>query len=107
MSELEQRPHTAQDVVGTVVDTFRECGIPLAGRFRGIIGRHAKDLLDSEFDFETVVIASVIACRRGQPQNLTFIATDLVMARAGQRMTRREYEQALSDEMEIRARETR
>jgi hypothetical protein len=107
MSEIEQRPRTAQDVVGEVVDVFAEQGIPLAGRFRGMIGRHAKDLLESGFDFETVVVAAVIAVRRGAPQNLTFIATDLVTARAGQRMTRQEYERALQDEMEIRQREGR
>lgn len=104
MSEIEPQQMTAQDVVGMVVDTFAAQGIPLAGRFRGIIGRHAKDLLDSGFDFETVVVASVMAIRRGAPQNLTFIATDLVTARAGQRMTRHEYERALQDEMEIRER---
>lgn len=93
---------TAQDVVATVCDTFAAKGIPLPSRHKGIIARQAKELLGDGFDYETVVIASVIALRRAQPQNLHFVAADLVMARAGERMTRREYEKALQDEMELR-----
>jgi len=100
-------PANARDVVATVVEIFAEEGVPLAGRFRGMIGRHAKDLLDSGFDYSTVVVAAVMACKRGVPQHLTFIAQDLVMARAGVRMTRREYERAIQDEMEIRRLEGR
>ena len=103
----EVTPANAGDVVRTVTDIFAEQGIPLAGRYRGMIGRHAKDLIDSGFDFSTVVVASVMACKRGVPQHTTFIAQDLVMARAGQRMTRREYERAIEDELEIRRREGR
>ncbi len=103
----ELTPYNAGDVVATVVEIFAEQDIPLAGRFRGMIGRHAKDLLDSGFDFSTVVVAAVMACKRGVPQHLTFIAQDLVMARAGARMTRKEYERAIEDEMEIRRREQR
>jgi hypothetical protein len=117
--ELEQRtyeverangdvtPANAGDVVGTVVDIFAESGIPLSGRYRGMIGRHAKDLLDSRFDYSTVVVASVMACKRGVPQHITFIAQDLVMAQGGQRMSRKEYERAIEDELEIRRREKR
>lgn len=100
--ELEQQLlGNAGDVIASVVDTFREKGIPVASRHKGIIGKQAKELLDDGFDFATVSVAAVIAVRRGEPQNLHFIASDLVMARAGQRMTRREYERALQDEMEI------
>ena len=103
----EITPLNAGDVVAEVVDIFAEQNIPMSGRFRGMIGRHAKDLLDSGFDFSTVVVASVMACKRGEPQNTTFIAQDLVMTRAGQKMTRREYERAIEDELEIRRREGR
>lgn len=103
----EVTPVNAGDVVATVVDIFAEQNIPLAGSFRGMIGRHAKDLLSSGFDFSTVVVASVTACKRGTPQHIPFIAQDLVMARAGQRMSRREYERAIEDELEIRRREQR
>lgn len=95
----------ARDVVATVVDIFAEQGIPLAGRFRGMLGRHAKDLLESGFDYSTVVVACVMACKRGVPQHVSFIAQDLVMARAGAKMSRREYERAIEDELEIRRRE--
>lgn len=98
-------PANAGDVVATVVDIFAEQGIPVAGRFRGMLGRAAKDLLDSGFDYQTVIVASVMAVKRGVPQHATFIAQDLVMARAGQRMTRKEYERAIEDELEIRRRE--
>lgn len=103
----EITPYNAGDVVAAVVSIFAELNVPLSGRYRGMIGRHAKDLLDSGFDYSTVVVASVMACKRGVPQHLTFIAQDLVMARAGARMTRREYERAIEDELEIRYRELR
>ena len=103
----ELTPYNAGDVIATIVEIFREQGIPLAGRFRGMMGRHAKDLLESGFDYSTVVVAGVMACKRGVPQHMTFIAQDLVMARAGAKMSRREYERAIEDEMEIRRREQR
>lgn len=103
----ELTPANAGDVIATVVDIFSDLGIPLSGRYRGMIGRHAKDLLESGFDYQTVVVAAVMACKRGVPQHLTFIAQDLVMARAGQTMSRREYERAIEDELEIRRREGR
>lgn len=106
MSDIEPREAaieelTARDVLITVVDSFREHGIPLPSRHKGILARNAKELLTDGFDFETVVIASVIALRRGAPQHVQWVASDLVMARAGQRMTRGEYEKALQDEMEV------
>lgn len=103
----EITPYNAGDVVAAVVEIFAEQGIPLSGRFRGMLGRAAKDLLESGFDYFTVVTASVMAVKRGAPQNTIFIAQDLVMMRAGVKMTRREYERALEDELEIRRREQR
>lgn len=96
------RSPTAQDVVATVVDTFTAKGIPIPSRHKGMIARQSKELLSDGFDYETVVVAAVVSLKRGQPQNLHFIASDLVLARAGERMTRREYEKALQDEMELR-----
>jgi len=103
----EITPYNAGDVVAAITSIFAEQGIPLAGRFRGMMGRHAKDLLESGFDYSTVVVAGVMACKRGVPQHMTFIAQDLVMARAGVKMSRREYERAIEDELEIRRREQR
>ena len=98
----EITPANAGDVIAVVCDVFREQGIPVASRHRAILGKQAKELLKDGFTFETLVIASVTALRRGEPQNMHFIAADFVMARGGQRMTRRDYERALQDEMELR-----
>ena len=92
---------SAQTVIGDVVDAFGAYDIPVSSRARGMIGKQAVDLLASGFDYEVVVLASVTAIRRGEPQNAHFIAGDLVLARAGQRVTRRDYERALQDEVEI------
>lgn len=109
-NELEQRGDTelapiegtAATVIANVMDVFAAKNIPVASRHKGIIGKQAKELLADGFDVSTLTVAAVTALRRGEPQNLHFIANDLVMAKAGQRMTRREYERALQDEMEIR-----
>jgi hypothetical protein len=90
---------TAHDVVATLVDACRTVGIPLSLRYRGIIAKHAKELLQADFDYPTVVIAGLMSIRRGEPWNMQHIAQDFVTARAGQRVTRREYERALEEEM--------
>lgn len=92
---------SAHDVLATVCDTFNARRIPIPTRHKGILARNAKELLDDGFEYETVVVASVIALRRGAPQHVQWIAADLVMARGGERMSRREYEKALQDEMEV------
>jgi hypothetical protein len=94
-------PWNAADVVGAVVDQFRLAGMPIPARYKAQIGKAAKGLLADGFDAKTLVLASAIAVRRAEPHNLHHIAMDLVLARGGMRMTRREYEQALQDEMEI------
>ena len=99
--ELEPIQGTAADVIRNMVDVFQAKGIPVASRHKGMIGRQAKELLADGFDVGTVTVAAVIALKRSEPQNLHFIANDLVMARAGEKMTRREYERALQDEMEV------
>lgn len=105
MTDLERQERgevvTARDVVAAVIDTFRAHGIPIPSRHKGIIARHAKLLLEDGFEYETVVVASVIALKRGVPQHVDYIASDLVMARSRQRMSRREYEKAIQDEMEV------
>lgn len=97
----ETTPANAHDVLATVCDIFNAHNIPLPTRHKGILARNAKELLDDGFEYETVVVASVIALRRGAPQHVQWVASDLVMARGGQRMDRREYEKALQDEMEV------
>lgn len=98
---VELPPRTAQTVVGDVVDVFAQHAIPITTRHRGMLGRQAAELLQSGFDYEVVVLACVTAQRRGEPHNAHFIAADLVTARAGQRITRRDYERALQDEVEL------
>lgn len=96
-----QYPTTAQGVIGKTIDLFAEKKVPVSGRARAMIGKQAKELLEDGFDFDTLVIASVMAVKRGEPHRMHWIASDLVVARAGEKMTRREYERALQDEMEI------
>lgn len=94
-------PTNTRTVIATVVDVFAAKGVPLSERHRGMLAKQAKDLLTSGFDEQLVALAAVTAERRGEPQNMHFIANDLAMTRAGERMTRREYEKALEDEMEV------
>ncbi len=95
------RDQHAGDVLAAVSEAFTAKGIPISTRHRGILGKQARELIDSGFEFDAVVLACVMALRRGEPQNAHFIAGDLVTAKAGQRLTRREYERALQDEMEL------
>jgi len=95
------RDQHAGDVLAAVSEAFTAKGIPISTRHRGILGKQARELIDSGFEFDAVVLACVTALRRGEPQNVHFIAGDLVTAKAGQRLTRREYERALQDEMEL------
>lgn len=97
----EVTPWNAGDILAAVVEAFSEMGIPIASRHRAIIGKQAKELLADGFDPHTLILAAAISLKRMEPQNLHFIAGDLVMARGGVRMTRREYERAMQDEMEI------
>ncbi len=95
------RVEHAGDVLAAVSEAFTAKGIPISARHRGILGKQARELIDSGFDFDAVVLACVISLKRGEPQNAHFIAADLVTAKAGERITRREYEKALQDEMEV------
>lgn len=100
-TELELPSKSAADVIAAMMDLFAEKRIPVSSRARGMVGRQAKELLSDGFDYETLVVAAVTAVRRGEPHRMHWIASDLVMARAGEKMDRRAYERALQDEMEI------
>lgn len=99
---LDEYPRNAAGVIALVADNFAVKEIPLPRAHLAMLGRHAQALLDDDFQWETVVIAAAIALRRGTPQHLQYIASDVVMAQAGERMSRRDYERALQDEMELR-----
>ena len=94
-------PANAGDVLAIVVEQFALAKMPLLPRFRAIAGKQVKECLEGGIDAETMVLATAIAFKRGEPHRLVWIAQDLVLARGGVRMTRLQYEKALQDEMEI------
>jgi hypothetical protein len=102
-NDLETPALTAADVIACVVDWFSLKNIPISSRWKGMIGRQAKELLADGFDFDTVVAASILAIRRGGPHLVHYIAGDLVAAKAGEWIpTRDVYRKKLEDEIEIR-----
>lgn len=94
-------PANAGDVLAIVVERFAEANIILLSRFKAIAGKLVKEALADGVDAETLVVATGIAFKRCEPQNVLWIAQDLMMGRGGMKMSRREYEKALQDEIEI------
>lgn len=94
-------PANAGDVLAIVLERFTEAGILILPRFRAIAGKLTKECLDAGVPPELLVRAVAISFKRAEPQNLHFIVQDLILAQAGTRMTRRDYERALQDEIEI------
>ena len=95
MSEIERRPAgeiTARDVLAAAIDTMAIHGVPVTSRAKGMIARQAKELLGDGFSPDTVLAASVIAIRRGEPQSVHFIAQDIALTQSGQRLSRKDYE---------------
>jgi len=86
---------TAQAVVSATIDTMKLHGIPVTSRVKGMLGVQAKELLEDGFDADVILTASVLAIRRGAPGHMHHIAQDLVVARAGQRLGRRDYDAQL------------
>lgn len=93
--EVEQSTTTAAEIVAALVDTMSLHDVPVTGRAKGMIGRQAKELLADGFTAETVLAASVIALRRGEPHVAHFIAQDIVLMLAGQKITRSDYEREM------------
>lgn len=81
-----------QYVVAAVCEAAAMQGLHVPPSWLGIIGRHAKLLLDSGFEPPMVVAAAWMAVLRGQPTLTEYIAGDLALATAGVRMSRVEYE---------------
>lgn len=99
MSELEPikgSPTDAKGVVAALVDTGRATGIVVPPSWLAIVGRHAKTLLGGGMRVDIVIAACWMAILRGQPQMAQHIAGDLVLAGAGLKMTRAEYEMKLA-----------
>jgi hypothetical protein len=82
-------------VVGAVVVTCEQTGLKIPPSWKGIIGRHAKALLDDGFPHDMVIAACYMAVLRGRPEVTQYIAGDLMLATSGQAMSRAEYEQKL------------
>lgn len=95
MSEIEPRATNAGEIVGAMVDTLRVYNVPVTGRAKGMIGRQAKELLVDGFEPDVILAASVLALRRGEPQNMHFIAQDIVLMQAGQLLSRKDYRDEL------------
>lgn len=86
----------ASDIVAAVVDTADRTGLKLPSSWRGIIGRHAKTLLADGFPPDMVTAACYMAVLRGRPEIAQHVAGDIMLAHAGQKMSRAEYEQKLA-----------
>ena len=93
---LVPREPNAGDIVRSVVDTAARTGLTLPSSWRGIIGRHAKTLLKDGFPPDMVTAACYMAVLRGRPEIAQHIAGDIMLAHAGQKMSRAEYEQKLA-----------
>lgn len=94
-------PRNAGGVLGMVVDTFALKGIPVDSRARGIIGKQAKQLLIDGYDFEVTCIGAIHSYKRSRPDLMTSITRDLVLTRAGEHMSAKEWARALEDEKEL------
>jgi hypothetical protein len=86
---------TAATVVGQIVKTAALVGMLIPPSWKGIIGRHAKALLEDGFPGEMVLAACWMGCMRGRPEVAQYIAGDLMLASTGNRMSTREYETKL------------
>jgi hypothetical protein len=96
-SEIEEaQPWTAPRVVGNVVVACKATGVLVPPSWRDIIGRHARTLLKDGFPHDVVTAACYMGVLRGRPEVVQYIAGDLMLARTGQRMSTKEYEQKLA-----------
>jgi hypothetical protein len=92
----ERLEPSARDLVSAVVDAMKANDIPLTRRTRGMIAKQTKELLIDGFTADVILTASVVSIRRGAPGHMHLIAQDIVIVQAGQRITRREYENQLN-----------
>lgn len=92
----EATPFNAGDAVGATVDVCREMGFPVAPQIKARLGKGAKELLDAGFDPKIVTSAMVVAVRTGWFGSVESIAQEMVVALAGGRMARAEYQQVLA-----------
>jgi hypothetical protein len=92
-----RREHDAQHAIAEIVDVTRPLGLSLPEPWKSILGRNAKSLLQVGTPWEVVIAAATISIMRSKPEVMQYIAGDLMVAYAGLRMSRREYERKLDD----------
>ena len=73
-------PLTPQKAVATVVDACKRMSVTLPPSWTGILGRHAKALLEAGVPQDVVVGACYLAAVRGKPEVAQYIAGDLQLA---------------------------
>lgn len=106
MSEVErrngdlpanERPITAADIIGAMVDVLALDGIPVSGRAKGMIGRQAKELLSDGFDPDVILRASVASYCRAQPHIMHLLAIEITTAEAGKHMSPLEWREKVNN----------
>ena len=93
----EATPWNAGDAVAATVDVCKAMGIPVAPSIKARLGKAAKGLLGAGFDPRTVVAAMVVTAIHGVAPVLESIAQEMVVAAAGHRRTRHDFQQALAE----------
>lgn len=93
----EATPWNAGDAVAATVDVCKAMGIPVAPSIKARLGKAAKGLLGAGFDPRTVVAAMVTAIQTGWHGSAESIAQEMVVASAGHRRTRHDFQQALAE----------
>lgn len=88
-------PFNAADAVAAAVDVSRDKGYPLAPAIRARLGKGAKALLSADFPPAVVVSACVIAIRTGWFGSVESIGQEILVAKAGDRINRQQFQQAL------------
>jgi hypothetical protein len=86
----------AGDVIAATVDLCREMGVPLAPQVKARLGKGSKGLIEAGFPPNIVVSACVVAIRTGWFGSVETIAQEMVVAAAGSRIGRAEYQQVLA-----------
>lgn len=93
----EATPFNAGDAVAATVDLCRGMGIPVAPSIKARLGKGAKGLLECGFDPQIVCTSMVLAIEMGWFGSVESIAQELVVARAGRRRSKDEYQRALAE----------
>ena len=88
-------PFNAGDAIAAIVDVCQLNEIPLAPQVRARLGKGAKALLESGFKPDIVVAAGVTAVRAGWFGSIETIAQEMVVAKAGQSLSRQEYRSSI------------